>query len=393
MRAASRYCPRFSYMAHTGQGTVECDEEFLRSYLPIRRPSSARQEKPALTMHAYFQAIEKFLTENLDKLIETATVLRGPHFSAIDAIKILAEKHGSDYHPARVLIQHGGEVIPLAVNVSVTERGHERIVSECSALAYLAETFSTRFIPQFFFYGHQSLCSEEALNSPVRMFVAEWFEGFHEFHLGANREGATVQAFLWDPQIRDTLLSRKELSEVYRQAAYILTYYYDAFSYSEIFPWHHAAGDFVVSRQADHIEVRLITVRQYAPRMVLRDNSQDCQLTALLMFLLNLTLRMRLDRDCGLGKIIWGPEQAVKDTILGFAQALRDQVDEGRMEPPFLQKLTGFLNSIPPDELTRSFLALIDSYNPMAPDVPVIKTNMEQHILSVFKVLTTLRLT
>ena len=343
-------------------------------------------------MKTYFRAIEKFLIQSLDKVSQAVSSLRGTKVSRMDTIKIVAEKHGSDYHPARILIDCGDEVVSLAINVAVTNRGRERMLSECSALAYLAEAYPVLFIPRFFFYGEVLVSSDEGFTSPVCIFAAEWFDGFHEFHLGANPETPQVAALLWDPQRPDTPLGHEELSQIYRQAAYILTYYYDVFTCSEIFPWHHAAGDFVVAKREDCIEVRLITVRQYAPRTVFIDAGLGDPLIGILMFLTNLTLRMRLDRANGTGDIVWAPEQTLSATIMGFMQALQDQTSQGRIDPALFKRIVGFLNSIAPDDLTKAFLAVIHSYSDQAPDLPVVMKNLERHILLVFKALTTLRL-
>ncbi len=379
-------------MTDSAHGPVECSEHFLNSSVPLQRQGLAKQSKLTFSMRAYFKAVEKFLIQNLGEAAKAATLVAGIEISRIDAINIVAEKHGSDYHPARIVIQQGEKLVNLAVNVALTERGQHRMKSECHALSYLAENFLNRFIPRFFFSGSQSLLSEEGVRCHISMFLAEWFDDFHEFHLGVNPKNLRVEAFLWDPQSPGKILSQRELSQIYKQASYILTYYYDAISCSEIYPWHHAAGDFVVSTRKDSTKVRLITVRQYAPRIVMRQNTIDGKLTGLLMFLVNMTLRMRLDREHGTGNILWAQEHTVKDTITGFAEALLDQVAERRMDFDFFQQIIDFLRSIAPDELTSAFLTIIDSYNPAAPDIPIIMTNLEQHIYSVFRALKTLRL-
>ena len=60
--------------------------------------------------------------------------------------------------------------------------------------------------------------------------------------------------------------------EVYRQAAFILTLYYDVETFEQIFPWHHAAGDFVVKADEGAVDVRLVTARQYAPMIEPNDD-------------------------------------------------------------------------------------------------------------------------
>ncbi|MGB9618466.1 MAG: hypothetical protein ACPL7J_14180, partial [Desulfomonilaceae bacterium] len=265
------------------------------------------------------------------------------------------------------------------------QRGRDRMAFEYSALMRLARAFPRRFVPRVFFSGTQGIGANSGTGSSVSLFAAEWYEGFHEFHLNACAANPEAPAVLWDPAFQDAPLGQDELSEIYRQVAYILTYYYDALTLCEIFPWHHAAGDFVVKRDHNKIDVRLITVRQYAPRIELRDDSPDNQAIAALMFLVNLTLRTRLDRSQGTGDIVWGPDCSVNATIRGFAEALEDQVTDGRLSHAHLRAIMRFLEQISPAELTQAFLAALDSYDPRAPDLPVIKANFDAHIFSTFK--------
>ncbi|MGB9618428.1 MAG: hypothetical protein ACPL7J_13990, partial [Desulfomonilaceae bacterium] len=138
MPATTRLRPAFAYLTQTPLGPIECDEEFLRSRIPTQRPTRGEQTKAALSFHDYFQAIESFLSQNLDKVFDAAQKMRGLEASKIEVIKIVAEKHGSDYHPARVIIGRGERALSLAVNVAVTQRGHDRMESEYRSLMRLA---------------------------------------------------------------------------------------------------------------------------------------------------------------------------------------------------------------------------------------------------------------
>ena len=54
------------------------------------------------------------------------------------------------------------------------------------------------------------------------------------------------------------------------------------------------------------------------------DQNRDIQalLDALLVFFLNLTIRMRLDRQDGIGEIVWADDIAIKGTLQGFLEGL-----------------------------------------------------------------------
>ena len=79
----------------------------------------------------------------------------------------------------------------------------------------------------------------------MSFLLEDWFEGYHEFHISKDNEGKQ-QLKLWDFDHGYKNLSQEQSFEIYKKASKILTLYYDLEDFSQIFPWHHAAGDFVV---------------------------------------------------------------------------------------------------------------------------------------------------
>ena len=77
------------------------------------------------------------------------------------------------------------------------------------------------------------------------------------------------------------------------------------------------------------IDVRLISVRQHARRVVFMDDSSENAMKALLLFFANLTLRMRLDRFDGVGEIAWAGRSLRGGTIRGFLDAIQTKAHEG----------------------------------------------------------------
>ncbi len=143
----------------------------------------------------------------------------------------------------------------------------------------------------------------------------------------APRE-ARHRTILWDTDHGYAFLSDHEAAQIYYKASFILTTFYDPETFEEIFPWHHASGDFVASRENGQMACKLITVRQYAPRLEFYECSPENQVTALLLFLANLTIRMRLDRLDGVGDIVWAGDHSVEATIRGFVDALGRKVED-----------------------------------------------------------------
>jgi hypothetical protein len=101
-----------------------------------------------------------------------------------------------------------------------------------------------------------------------------------------------------------------------------LTCYYDQDSFCQIYPWHHGAGDFVVKPEPGAFSVKLITARQYEPLVHFDGEEAAAPLVAAIHFLLNLGLRIRLDRLDGVGKPCWLDNFAVHAAVEGFFAGL-----------------------------------------------------------------------
>lgn len=365
---------------------MACPLDLLGQKLPITRPLSVEKAPFSITMGAYFEAIEHFIAINLDNLRDVITAIHGEAAPVIQCIRILAEKSGSDYHPARIVVDSGSKESCFAVNAAMTSRGLMRIDSEFDSMQFLGRHFRRKFVPSVYFSGAVPL-SESGLQ--VKMFLTEWFENYHEFHLSRDPGSGEIHAELWESQHRLAQLTERELHLVYQKASHILTYYYDVAAYLEIYPWHHAAGDFVVSRTYNGIDVKLIAARQYASRLLGGHSGDEAVLEAAALFLANLTIRMRLDRSHGIGEILWGPSHGVADTILGFLSGLAAQMEEGRVPELLGKQIIDFLKMLGPESLTEIFACVIDSYDPGAPDLATIQENSREHVFDVFQALQT----
>ncbi len=83
----------------------------------------------------------------------------------------------------------------------------------------------------------------------------------------------------------------------------------------------------MASRENGQMACKLITVRQYAPRLEFHKRSPENQVTAMLLFFANLTIRMRLDRLDGVGETVWARDHSVEATIKGVVDGLRRNVE------------------------------------------------------------------
>jgi hypothetical protein len=204
-----------------------------------------------------------------------------------------------------------------------------------------------------------------------------------------DKEDDTQGLVLWDPGKGQYRLSPQQVRQAYHQSARILTLYYDLSTFEQIFPWHHAAGDFVVKSQGESVDVRLITARQYAPML---EPSEGLSVQeALLLFLLNLSLRMRLDRFDGVGSVAWADDDCVDSTIEGLVAGLRTKEQQGIIETGFVDRFVSYLHSLAIEDLSDGFYALVDACDQAAPDIPIIRDHIESHILKFHSALQSLK--
>ena len=271
------------------------------------------------------------------------------------------------------------------MNVAVTERGRMRARNEFRLLRRISDARPAGFIPGTYFMAEDTGSREADQDDSMVMFLGDWFEGYHEFHLSVNSKATSPTIVVWNSERGNVFLTDSEAEEIYRQAAFILTHYFDTETYREVFPWHHAAGDFVVSDSGGKIDVKLITIRQYQARAEFPKKSDDDWSTALLLFLANLTVRMRLDRLDGVGETAWAGEHCVRATFQGFLDAIREKADSGVFESGRLGRFNHILKSLSPADLAEVFAAVLESYDREAPDVPVIRNNLADHVLAIYR--------
>lgn len=294
---------------------------------------------PAVTYGRYFDALEAFLARDDGAAFREA----GVDVAAVDGLVLRAEKHGALYHPASVRVRD----IRLCVNVAVEPAGMACLEQEAGLLARLRERDATGWLP----------CPYAAGNADGMGFLMEeWFTGFHEFHFGAD---GLVR--LWDFDRGERVLAPEEAVAVYREAARILTRYFDPKTGARIGPWHHAAGDFVARVDGGVVDVRLITVRGHAPAGDFSQAGPMAGRLAVLSFFLTMTMAMRLDRVDGVGELVLAGEDVAEAAVAGFATALGEREDLGESAGEIL----GFLASFGPQDLAMAAGQLAE---PMAPE-------------------------
>lgn len=352
--------------------------------LPDNRSGSGENEEGLWTYGRYFQAIKEVITEQSCALLLEAAQkqLAAPLLvSDLQDICIYAEKHGNLYHPAKIEVVTRRGCARFVMNVALTERGRAAMLREVRSLKYLAENYPYPWLPYVYFYADlDGSSAQEGQPGPASMFLASWFEGFYEFHPSITSADGKRKVILWDGSPNPNYLSSGQTKQLYFQISKILTLYYNPETYEQIFPWHHGAGDFVVKVTDDGVEVRLVTVRQYG---AMADPSEMDDEEALIFFFLNLSIRMRLDRLDGVGELIWAGDECLDMTWEGFKEALQVKEREGILALGFGKSFLETLSRISGEALIERFLALLESYDPQTPDLPVIKEGLAPHLTRV----------
>ncbi|MBW1803863.1 MAG: hypothetical protein JRJ85_24415, partial [Deltaproteobacteria bacterium] len=256
----------------------------------MQRPFILRplENHPFLTLGDFFHAIRDFVWQNNGKrLCGIIGRLKGQatFHDRIDQLIIRYEKYGTLYQIASVEATAENLKEKLTVTAAVTPEARETLNRECKLLNRLIDRWPFPFIPRIYIKDQvEAKTSEKA--ETFAMVLSDWFEGYHEWHFSGDRNTASA-IDLWDMGQGFRPAPANVVHEIIGQAAMILTLYYDPVSYSQIFPWHHGAGDFVVKVDENGVDVRLISVRGYDPLVFLLGNKQPGALEALLFFFLD----------------------------------------------------------------------------------------------------------
>jgi hypothetical protein len=394
--------PQFKYFLSDVTNSVQKNSEIWSIPLPTTRKQPQRVTGISVTYGDYFSAVHSFLEQNRFEILIFAfskSINRQIIPEEIEEIRVCLVKHGEFYHPSLIEAVLNKQSCKFVINVAISATGRDCIEREYNCLKRLGNDFSFSSIPEV--YGYGKTCVKESRHT-ISMFLGQWFEGFNEFHISHDKTDNKYKILVWDSEKGNYFLSSDNTLELYRQAAMILTGYYNIETFEQIFPWHHAAGDFVIRMQNNKAKLKLITVRQYGPMFAKkegdgeqgagsRDTGRDAGmiLEAMLVFLLNLSIRMRLDRLNGVGDIVWSDDIAVQGTLKGFFQGLRWKDSTGLFSDSFDAYFHDYLlSSCTEKDLFDLSLAIVNSYNPLAPEIPVIRQNIKKHAEVFFDAVT-----
>jgi hypothetical protein len=379
------YTPLFSYFLSPGESPVTPKSAIWRQPLPLSRHFLRENAPNSLSHGEYFSAARTFLENDGGKIIRRALARHLQQKLAVEdiqEIRIHLEKHGEFYHPACIEIPSDPHRIFFALNVAVSETGISTIKKEYASLSRLNHEFSPCFLPEV--YGFGEVKSPGGRN--LRMFLGHWFDGYHEFHISRDPSDGKDKILVWNSSRSPHYLSLEQSADLYRQAARILTYYYMVESFEQISSWHHGAGDFVAKIDRTGLDVKLISVRGYAPLFAnLVDPTNDEMdpeliLQTLLIFFLNLSVRMRLDRHDGVGELVWADSVAVKSTLDGFFEGLTLKPTIASLPDSIETCFRYYLSICTREDLYELGNVVMKTYHQRAPELRVIQQHLKDHV-------------
>jgi len=354
--------------------------------LPMSRHQQPNNAGICVSHGDYFTAIRNFLEQDRSEIITRAVsqhMHREVTCEEIEEIRIFLEKHGEFYHPARIETMLHETAIPFVLNVAISDAGKSYIQREYDLLKQFDEDFPFAFLPKVYGQGCVSIAGNE-----FGIFLGDWFQGYNEFHISLDPSDEKYKIVVWDYVNGNYFLTTDQATNLYQQASRILTCYYNVETFEQISSWHHAAGDFVLKCRNDKIDVKLITVRQYRPMFenngINKDPDMELILEALLVFFLNLTIRMRIDRLDGVGEIVWSDDTSVDGILKGFFKSLALKPPNVSFPGPLIDCFQNHLLSCSQSDLFGLSQAMVDAYNPQSPEIPVIKKNLKRHVKILF---------
>jgi len=384
--------PHFSFFTPHSKEPVTANSPIWQAPIPLSLDALLKNDGESVRYADYFRAARSFLESDSYKVITRAIIQqlgRDVKPQEIKEIRIKLEKHGEFYHPARIETILFEKQLSFVLNVAISESGRRLIEREYHLLNRLSAAESLHYLPQV--YGFDRIYGPEGMN--FDMFLGEWFEGYHEFHIAIDPADQKPKILVWDDTRGRFFLSHGQMQQLYAEAAKILTGYFSLESFEQISSWHHGAGDFVVKIENDKLELKLVTVRQYA---VMFENPNHAQtekiepqliLQALLVFFLNLSLHMRLDRIDGTGEMIWSHKAAVEATLIGFLEALSMKPDITVLPDSALPCFIAYLLSCSKEDLLDLSQAIMNRFNPKMPELPLIKQNISEHVETLYHIM------
>ena len=388
--------PLFRYYVPGNPGFVNAASFLWNTPLAGKSDSSSADITSQFLIKDYFESATGFIQQDDYKILNKGlkfNLKKDFFLSDICHVDISLEKHGAFYHPAKISVElNNGRILVFVLNVAVSDAGLALIENEYNTMSRLnKKKQSGSLIPRVFGMGKVN-----TKKGCAAFFLAQWFNDFHEFHVTSSSTGSfdEEKIGLWESNGTISKISSPDYFIIYEKASEILTKFYNPESFEQIFPWHHAAGDFVVKRTGNSFDVRLITVRNYGALFGAIPDSEksgsieednDFLLHGLLFFYLNLSVRMRIDRIDGTGDYCLIDSKVTPFVLNGFLRGLSKKYLSGSSKRNIAEIFLEFAGQFSADELYEMLVMIVNSYNRDAPETALVKESLYEHYKLLFK--------
>lgn len=373
----------FKFGLSPNQPAFSTESELWSAPLPTTRhafngASGAGGIDVSITYGDYFAAARDFLIQDNFGLLRRAAgrMTDGPVTSAdIKQVGVYLLKHGAFYHPSCVILSVFQRRLALVLNVAVSADGQKMLPREYDCLSRLNEAHSAPPWPAAYGRGE----GQTGGGRHLPMFLGQWFSGYYEFHLTRGVPAGELAVAVWDTDNGNRILRGQPVLDLIRKMAVLLTYAYNPLTFEAILDWHHGAGDFVVQTAGNQVDVRLITVRNYAPLVRSPDPDLEAVLDGLLLFLVSISLRLRLDRLDGIGAPAVYPGVVVPAICEGFRQGLKMSIASRGLPEDFIPALGAYCGAHKAEQLSPLVDAVMANYPPASDEGLVLKALADDH--------------
>lgn len=344
---------------------------------------------PSLTLGSYLDTLRDLLTEDgccplCEAVGERLHIVLAPE--EIHEIIIRTEKHGGFYHIASVELPTGNRTLKLAASTAVSRAAKEILAHEYTLLERLSKAFGLPFLPRPVLC-RELPCAGGRGGETLLILLDDWFEDFHEWHL-KNPVSGGDRIHLWDRKRGHRVVSGEAIHGLFREIARILTLFYGTKNYHQVLQWHHAAGDFILRETGrGPLQVRLTTVRDYGPLPGLSTEEGVHPMVALVNFFLNMAVRIRIDREEGVGRLLWAGEFALRAVLDGFLGALEEMRSRGGAVPLEGELLSLFrsFSRRELEKLHRPILGILEEEDPM--EHGIVCRELDRHLDGLYRII------
>ncbi|MFC1863273.1 hypothetical protein ACFL1Z_04895 [Thermodesulfobacteriota bacterium] len=379
---------KIEYLFSSDRGDIPVEKEMLHRPFIV----SPMEKHHFLTLGDFFSGIRGFfICDNGTPLKDLIMKRRGENVSLekIGKIVIRYEKYGVFYHILSIEVESDSFIEKFAMSAAQLPEAKKTLEKEYKLFTHLNQKFNPPYIQQVYRKANIKITRDNNIETFLIM-LSNWFEGYHEWHFTGKQDNAE-SAIIWDMEKGYHSISQKEITKIILEASKVLTLYYDSGTFHRIYPWHHGAGDFIIRLKKEDTDVRLISVRGYEPINQLLSDKNLSPIDAIIFFLIEMSIKMRVDKYEGMGDPVWAGDFILSSILEGFNEGLRLKEAKGDFPGLSTKGVIGHLNSISIKDLKSMFFSYLDVYRKTDPvDFGFIDSHSKKHIADLYHVIQSL---